>query len=152
MGARRAMKPKGPSVPLTRPSLVPPSAEQSPTIVRSPPPAASSATGTLARHARLRGRNQRFSTLFRKNLPELRGSREGWARHFLSHAIPFIIEFVSCRAPRRATGGQTCRWATANAALWGWEGRLSARQERRSAGKQRLHQAGARCFGSETLS
>eukprot|EP00964_Phaeocystis_antarctica_P130137 scaffold93996_cov77-Phaeocystis_antarctica.AAC.1 len=25
----------------------------------------------------------------------LRGSREGWARHFLSHAIPFIIEFVS---------------------------------------------------------
>eukprot|EP00964_Phaeocystis_antarctica_P105313 scaffold70356_cov60-Phaeocystis_antarctica.AAC.1 len=82
MGARRAMKSIGPSVPLTRPSLVPPSAEQSPTIVRSPPPAASSATGTLARHARLRGatiycklrwlysgRNQRFSTLFRKNLP-----------------------------------------------------------------------------------
>ena len=30
MGARRAMKPIGPSVPLTRPSLVPPSAEQSP--------------------------------------------------------------------------------------------------------------------------
>ena len=26
---------------------------------------------------------------------EVRGSREGWARHFLSHAIPFIIEFVS---------------------------------------------------------
>jgi len=25
----------------------------------------------------------------------LRGSREGWASHFLSHAIPFIIEFVS---------------------------------------------------------
>ena len=76
------MKPIGPSVPLTRPSLVPPSAEQSPPIVRSPPPAASSATGTLARHARLRGakiycklrwlyfgHNQRFSTLFRKNLP-----------------------------------------------------------------------------------
>ena len=75
--ARRAMKPIGPSVPLTRPSLVPPSAEQSPPIVRSPPPAASSATGTLARHARLRGakiycklrwlyfgHNQRFSTLF----------------------------------------------------------------------------------------
>ena len=73
---RRAMKPIGPSVPLTRPPLVPPSAEQSPPIVRSPPPAASSATGTLARHARLRGakiycklrwlyfgHNQRFSTL-----------------------------------------------------------------------------------------
>ena len=25
----------------------------------------------------------------------LRGSREGWASHFLSRAIPFIIEFVS---------------------------------------------------------
>ena len=69
--------PRRESVPLTRPSLVPPSAEQSPPIVRSPPPAALSATGTLARHARLRGAkiycklrwlysglNQRFSTLF----------------------------------------------------------------------------------------
>eukprot|EP00964_Phaeocystis_antarctica_P012401 scaffold6838_cov36-Phaeocystis_antarctica.AAC.3 len=55
MGASSAMKLIGPSVPLTRPSLVPPSAEQSPPTVRSPPPAASSATGTLARHARLRG-------------------------------------------------------------------------------------------------
>ena len=80
--ARRAMKPIGPSVPLTRPSLVPPSAEQSPPIVRSPPPAASSATGTLARHARLRGAKiycnyvgctqgstSVFQRFFRKNLP-----------------------------------------------------------------------------------
>ena len=76
------MKPIGPSVPLTRPSLVPPLAEQSPPTVRSPPPAASSANGTLVRQARLRGAKiycklrwlysgstSVFQRFFRKNLP-----------------------------------------------------------------------------------
>ena len=35
-----------------------------------------------------------FRALFRANM-QVRGSREGWASHFLSRAIPFIIEFVS---------------------------------------------------------
>ena len=74
------MKPIGPSVPLTRPSLVPPSAEQSPPIARpplQPHPQPGHWLGKRAcavpKYSKLRwlyiGINQRFSTLFRINLP-----------------------------------------------------------------------------------
>ena len=40
-------------------------------------------------------RREREKSLYTYQQKTVRGSREGWARHFLSHAIPFIIEFVS---------------------------------------------------------
>ena len=41
----------------------------------------------------------RFCFFLPQKTAPIRGSREGWARHFLSHAIPFIIEFVKRARP-----------------------------------------------------